>query len=221
MAPPQKRKLDSTGTDAPGEHKTNTYFYSSNVTSNRLTAMSAFAARQRLWPTTATSEPQSPSSPAARLVLEPSPKPDEEPAVKPPSPARQDPEKPRTKVQFSTFRPDKKNYQQKADGRVLVRVAEGERLVILGSYGIRVCEGELTIAGAVLRSTAPLQWVHATHCHALPVIRAVADLVMELRPHPAAPELRQLAGLSPVFAKLWNEPGSGGSTFQIVCISAT
>ncbi|KAK4445003.1 polynucleotide 5'-hydroxyl-kinase grc3, partial [Podospora aff. communis PSN243] len=132
----------------------------------------------------------------------------------------------KTIVQYSTFRPDKqrKNYQQKPDGRTLLRLGEGERLVILGSFGIKVKEGEITVSGALLNELNAVQWIHAPHCHAVPVLRASSPAVVELQPHPAAPSLRQLARLNPVFGKLWNESSSTSSlptnsTFQIVYTS--
>ncbi|KAK0649427.1 hypothetical protein B0T16DRAFT_410060 [Cercophora newfieldiana] len=133
----------------------------------------------------------------------------------------------KTVTQHSTFRPDKqrKNYQQKPDGRVFMRLGEGERLVILGSFGIRVKEGEATISGAVLQSSSATHWVHAPHCHATPVLRISSPSVVELQPHPAARALRQLARLSPLFGKLWNETPatsttySDDSTFQVMFTS--
>ena len=99
--------------------------------------------------------------------------------------------------------------------------------MILGSYGVKVREGEATIAGAILTASDDVQWVHAPHCHAVPVLRTTDETVLELHPHPAARGLRQLSRLNPAFAKLWNEPASqeadsgrsskSPATFQIVC----
>lgn len=101
--------------------------------------------------------------------------------------------------------------------------------MILGSYGLKVTEGEVTIAGATIRPLDEEAWVHAPHCHAIPVLRTSKDSMVELRPHPAAASLRNLERLNPVFGRLWNEPPtneqkgsnrgskSGGDTFQIVC----
>jgi hypothetical protein len=97
--------------------------------------------------------------------------------------------------------------------------------VVVGSYGIRICEGEVTIASAVLLASETVHWVHGPHCHALPVLRATANAVIELHPHPAAKSLRQLGKLNPAFGKLWNETsqdpasdkaGRAAATFQIV-----
>lgn len=86
-------------------------------------------------------------------------------------------------------------------------------------------EGGATISGAILSASDDVQWVHAPHCHALPVLRTADDTVIELHSHPAAQGVRQLAKLNPAFAKLWNETPSqeantsrtkSSCTFQIV-----
>ena len=96
--------------------------------------------------------------------------------------------------------------------------------MILGSYGVKVQEGEATICGANLTPLDSIQWVHAPHCHALPVLRTSEGTVIELHPHAGAESLRQLAKLNPAFGKLWNESSTEGvqstkhlPTFQIVC----
>ncbi|KAL2135161.1 hypothetical protein VTI74DRAFT_9592 [Chaetomium olivicolor] len=131
--------------------------------------------------------------------------------------------------QHSSFKPNKKSLQRKVGGRLVLTTTEAERLVILGSYGIKVREGEATVAGAVLTPADGLQWVHAPHCHAVPVLRTAEETVLDLQPHPAAKGLRQLAKLNPSFAKLWNEDSSQGAdsgrgsktstTFQIIYTS--
>ncbi|KAK4100375.1 hypothetical protein N658DRAFT_559658 [Parathielavia hyrcaniae] len=129
--------------------------------------------------------------------------------------------------QHSSFKPTKKNLQKKAGGRLVLSTPDAERLVILGSYGIKVRQGEATIAGTILRASDDVQWVHSPLCHALPVLRTVDETVLELQPHPAATGLRELAKLNPAFARLWNESLQGAdsnrsrssSTFQIVYTS--
>jgi polynucleotide 5'-hydroxyl-kinase GRC3/NOL9 len=112
----------------------------------------------------------------------------------------------RSVLHHSSFRPSKGNYQRNQNGQVTLRVPEGERLVILGSYGIEVTQGELTIAGATIRTNDPISWVHSPHCHAIPVIRTTKDSTVELRSNPAAVPLREFERLNPVFNRLWNEP---------------
>lgn len=128
------------------------------------------------------------------------------------------------RVQLSSFSPNKKNCQKKSDGSVHLKLPVGERLVILGSYGIQVDSGEATIAGAALYPSETVHWVHAPHCHALPVLRCSDESAVKLLPHPQADNLRKLERLSPVFGNLWNEDkdssiGSQNRTFQIVCPS--
>ncbi|KAJ4292983.1 Polynucleotide 5'-hydroxyl-kinase grc3 [Collariella sp. IMI 366227] len=121
--------------------------------------------------------------------------------------------------QHSSFKPNKKNLQRKAGGRLVLATREAERLLILGSYGVKVREGEATVAGAILTPSDDVQWVHAPHCHAVPILRTGDETILELQPHPAARGLRQMGKLNPSFAKLWNEDDSGSnktsSTFQI------
>ncbi|KAL7619516.1 Polynucleotide 5'-hydroxyl-kinase grc3 [Parahypoxylon ruwenzoriense] len=127
-------------------------------------------------------------------------------------------------VQLSKFTPSKNNYQRRKDGRILLKLSDGERLVILGSYGIHVTSGEVTINGATLRSSDKPHWVDAPYCHALPVIRCADAAALELLSHPSAPSLKSLGRLSPQFRKLWNETNENSTspetTFQILYTSA-
>lgn len=99
-----------------------------------------------------------------------------------------------------------------------------QRLVILGSYGVKVKTAGATIYGASLHPSDNIQWVHAPHCHALPVLRCAENSVIEIYPHPAAPGLREMERLSPLFGNLWNEFSPGGEaekqTWQILASSA-
>ncbi|KAK1783338.1 hypothetical protein QBC45DRAFT_366067 [Copromyces sp. CBS 386.78] len=121
-------------------------------------------------------------------------------------------------IYYSSQRLSQTTIQPKANGRMLLKLLDGERLVVLGSYGIKVREGELTIAGAFLSKSYLVHWVHAPLCHALPVIRITSDATIELHPHPGARSLRQLASLNPAFGKLWNE-SDDTPTFQIIFTS--
>ncbi|KAK3400517.1 hypothetical protein B0T20DRAFT_147063 [Sordaria brevicollis] len=131
-------------------------------------------------------------------------------------------------IYYSSSRLNQPNViHSKANGRMLLKPLDGERLVIIGSYGIKIREGELTIAGAFLSKSDLIHWVHAPLCHAIPVIRITSDAIIELHPHPGTRSLRQLASLNPAFGKLWNEaddigPGQAkkaASTFQIIFTS--
>ncbi|KAI1296002.1 hypothetical protein F5Y03DRAFT_298108 [Xylaria venustula] len=108
-------------------------------------------------------------------------------------------------INFSSFRPSKSNFRKRVNGVYQLKLEEGERLVILGSYGIRVESGEITIYGASLKASQGISWVHAPQSHPLPVIRCAEEATLELRPHPNAQDLKNLEILSPLFRKLWWE----------------
>ncbi|KAF7544996.1 hypothetical protein G7Z17_g9521 [Cylindrodendrum hubeiense] len=130
-------------------------------------------------------------------------------------------------IQYSSFRPTKRNHRIKVGGVVELRLEQSERFLVLGSFGIRVLRGEVTIAGACLRPSDTIQWVHAPHCHAVPVLRSAENTGLELHPDSNARGLRQLGRLSPLFRKMWNEPSDVPSgkrsakeaTFQILYTS--
>ena len=91
--------------------------------------------------------------------------------------------------------------------------------MVLGSYGVQVSSGEVTISGATLEKSSKIYWVDAPYCHALPVIRCPEQATLDLHPHPEASKLRDLGKLSPSFRKLWNDATTPESTFQIVCMN--
>ncbi|CAJ2509598.1 Uu.00g146240.m01.CDS01 [Anthostomella pinea] len=131
-------------------------------------------------------------------------------------------------VHFSSYRPSKSSYHRKKGGNLQLKLVEVERLVILGSYGVCVDSGEVTINGAALRPSKKAYWVDAPHCHALPVIRCAKNATVEFQSRPGAEGLRKLGRLSPHFRRLWNEasyspsyetPTGPESTFQILYTS--
>ncbi|KAF3763660.1 hypothetical protein M406DRAFT_48555 [Cryphonectria parasitica EP155] len=128
-------------------------------------------------------------------------------------------------IQLSSTILSKNNCQRRADGTAILKFSDSsERLVILGSYGVKVKSGEASIYGASLHPSETIHWVHAPHCHALPVLRCSEKSVLELHPHPAAADLRNLEKLSPLFGGLWHEPVSSGGqrnqTWQVLSTSA-
>ncbi|XXH01507.1 hypothetical protein Hte_007867 [Hypoxylon texense] len=130
--------------------------------------------------------------------------------------------------QLSIFKPSKGNYQKRKDGRLVLKLSDGERLVMLGNYGVHVTSGEVTINGATLRASEKIYWVDAPHCHSLPVIRCSDAATLNLLPHLSIAGLRSLANLSPHFRRLWNETispsndnaTSSDPTFQILYSTA-
>ncbi|KND89342.1 Polynucleotide 5'-hydroxyl-kinase GRC3 [Tolypocladium ophioglossoides CBS 100239] len=113
-------------------------------------------------------------------------------------------------VPYSSFRLAKHNHRTKANGVLELRLEDSEkqRFLVLGSFGIRVLNGEVTVAGATLRPAQRTHWVHAAHCHAIPVIRSTENTRLELHSDPVAENLRKLGRLSPLFRGIWNDsPG--------------
>lgn len=92
---------------------------------------------------------------------------------------------------------------------------------MLGSYGVKVKSGDASIYGAILRPSDKTRWVHAPHCHALPVLRCSENSVIELHPHPGAAGLRRLERLSSVFGSIWNDSSAEQKqTWQFLVSSA-
>ena len=85
---------------------------------------------------------------------------------------------------------------------------------MLGSFGVRLLEGELTVAGATLRPSREMQFIHAPHCYALPVIRTVLNSKIELCSDSRAWGLHQLGRLSPALKTILTD--STDQTFTIV-----
>ncbi|TDZ49946.1 Polynucleotide 5'-hydroxyl-kinase GRC3 [Colletotrichum trifolii] len=111
--------------------------------------------------------------------------------------------------QFSTFRPNKSN-SRKLQGRLQLRLKDSERFLVLGSYGITVIEGEITIAGASIRSQDGTRWICTSND------APKRALIQDLRSHPAWN--KKLAGLGkkvdPVLSVMLCGPKSSGkSTF--------
>ncbi|KAM0257602.1 hypothetical protein ACHAQJ_004302 [Trichoderma viride] len=94
-------------------------------------------------------------------------------------------------------------------------------------FGIKVVAGEVTVFGASIRPSDPIHWIHAPHCHAIPVVRTSERASLELHNDPNADNLRRLSRLSPLFRGIWSESKNDsteitlgrGRTFQIVCSS--
>lgn len=81
--------------------------------------------------------------------------------------------------------------------------------------------GEVTVAGATLRSSESIFWVHAPHCLAIPVIRTTQNCELQFHNDVNSVHLRKLGRLSPLLKRLWNEPveadSSAGKSFRFVC----
>ncbi|KAF7876373.1 hypothetical protein EAF04_001466 [Stromatinia cepivora] len=137
----------------------------------------------------------------------------------------------RPSMVLSTFRPNEDNTKVLKSRILVLNLAPGERLVILGQCNLEVAEGQITILGSILKASKIKYQVYAAASHSLPVIRCPDGELNPavLRLHQADCGLRSLDSLSPLFGKLWNEDTQafksahsllsaklGKSTFQIV-----
>ncbi|TVY57268.1 Polynucleotide 5'-hydroxyl-kinase GRC3, partial [Lachnellula suecica] len=123
----------------------------------------------------------------------------------------------RPSIPLSSFKPNKSNAKELKDGTILLRLAPGERLVLIGHYAITVRKGQITLLGATLQPSQTLYKVYAASSHALPVIRCMATDIdaAEICLHQSESGLGRLNYLSPLFGKLWNDgSGSLGPEFE-------
>ncbi|SCV32174.1 probable Polynucleotide 5'-hydroxyl-kinase GRC3 [Fusarium fujikuroi] len=144
-------------------------------------------------------------------------------ASRPPGSITPEPGTVQRAIPYSSFRLSDQNHRVKKGGVVELRLSSKERFPIIGSFGIKVIQGEVVLAGATLYPAETIEWVHAPYCHAVPVLRTKEQTRLELHPDKNAQGLRQLGRLSPLFRKMWNESPEGDSTksnkestFQIV-----
>ncbi|KAF3068005.1 Polynucleotide 5'-hydroxyl-kinase GRC3 [Trichoderma lentiforme] len=132
-----------------------------------------------------------------------------------------------SRVMYSSFLLNKNNCRTTAKGTIALKLRDSERFIAIGSFGIKVIAGEATVFGATLQPSDPIHWIHAPHCHAIPVIRTSEKTSLELHHDPNADGLRRLSRLSPLFRGIWGESKDDstehnlgkGRTFQIVCSS--
>ncbi|KAG9237868.1 hypothetical protein BJ875DRAFT_480926 [Amylocarpus encephaloides] len=113
----------------------------------------------------------------------------------------------RPNVALSTFIPRRDNIKELEDGGLLIKLAPGERLVILGQYRITVRRGTITLQGAGMHSDSRSYNVYAASSHSLPVIRCLTTQTghSQICLRPLDRGLNSLQALSPLFGKLWSE----------------
>ncbi|EPE26035.1 hypothetical protein GLAREA_01947 [Glarea lozoyensis ATCC 20868] len=132
-------------------------------------------------------------------------------------------------IMLSTFRPSRelKNFKELKNGDLLIRLAPGERLVILGQYEMLVLKGEITFLGATISATTTVHAIYAPSSHSLPVIRCLGTEIFSasaqrafLQPLVSPPQwnamLANLADTSPrskSVSMLCGPKASGKSTF--------
>ncbi|EHK23558.1 uncharacterized protein TRIVIDRAFT_113809, partial [Trichoderma virens Gv29-8] len=132
-----------------------------------------------------------------------------------------------SRIMYSSFLLSKNNCRTTPKGTVALKLKDSERFLVIGSFGIKVIAGEVTVFGATLQPSDNIHWIHAPHCHAIPVIRTSEKASLELHNDPNADGLRRLSRLSPLFRGIWGESKDDstenslgkGRTFQIVCSS--
>ncbi|EKD15047.1 uncharacterized protein L3040_003753 [Drepanopeziza brunnea f. sp. 'multigermtubi'] len=117
------------------------------------------------------------------------------------------PEKP--SVPLSSYRPSKSNTRDVGGGTLRLRLAPGERLVIVGQYELRVRKGQVTFMGAALQPSDTFHRVFAASSHSLPVIRCSMNDVIpaEILLRGCHGGLDVLEPLSPLFGRLWHAHG--------------
>ncbi|KAG6033710.1 hypothetical protein E4U41_006843 [Claviceps citrina] len=125
----------------------------------------------------------------------------------------------------SSFQLPKVKHRAMADCGLEVSLDEGERFIVLGCFGIRVVTGEVTIAGATLRSSEHILWVQAPHCFALPVVRTTQDSTLQFHNDANLSHLKKLGRLSPLLRRMWHEPveaddDAGKRSFRFVGTSS-
>ncbi|OBT74192.1 hypothetical protein VF21_07027 [Pseudogymnoascus sp. 05NY08] len=112
-------------------------------------------------------------------------------------------------VEFTTVKARGDRIVRDKGGGVSVKIAPGERVVVLGEYRLAVRKGRATLLGATLspESTRPYVDVYAPSSHSLPVIRYLEsednEVIISLGQLKSG--LRPLKKLSPLFSRLWNE----------------
>ncbi|KAL3426282.1 hypothetical protein PVAG01_03073 [Phlyctema vagabunda] len=113
----------------------------------------------------------------------------------------------RPSITLSTFKPSHETYRKLSNGKILIKLAPGERMVILGRCELCVSEGQITILGATLQKSPKVYRVYSPSSHSLPVIRCpatdVSGALLSIRQ--CEDGLPLLESLSPLFGKLWND----------------
>ncbi|KAG4437001.1 hypothetical protein IFR05_007505 [Cadophora sp. M221] len=113
---------------------------------------------------------------------------------------------PRPAISLSSFKPTKSNMKDLRAGAVRVKLAPGERLVIVGQYELCVKEGQITLMGSTLQLSKTSYRVFAASSHSLPVIRCLSTDInpAEIVLRNCNSGLEDLEKLSPLFGRLWN-----------------
>ncbi|CZR57485.1 related to GRC3 Protein required for cell growth and possibly involved in rRNA processing [Phialocephala subalpina] len=113
----------------------------------------------------------------------------------------------RPPLALSSFRPNKSNFGELGNGTLRIKLAPGERLVVLGQYELSVKKGQVTMMGSIIQASKISYPVFALLSHSVPVIRCLATDINEaeisLRQY--QPGLETLGALSPLYSNLGNK----------------
>lgn len=94
--------------------------------------------------------------------------------------------------------------------------------MIAGLYGLKLVSGHITVQGASIRPSEDVHWVHASHIHAIPVIRTHQETCLQLLSDLGSVGLQNMGRLSPLYYQIWwrrSEEASaqpGERTFEMV-----
>jgi len=125
----------------------------------------------------------------------------------------------RPAVSFSSFKPTKGNVKDIGASSFRLKLAPGERLVIVGQYELSVMAGRITLMGATLHPSKTAHQVFAASSHSLPVLRCLSTDVdsAEIVLRNCKTGLEGLEKLSPLFGRLWSsQPGPFGADYEDV-----
>ncbi|KAE8450013.1 hypothetical protein EG329_007152 [Mollisiaceae sp. DMI_Dod_QoI] len=113
----------------------------------------------------------------------------------------------RSSLLLSSFKPNKSNFKELSSHTLRIKLAPGERIVILGQYELSVKKGRVTLMGSTLQASKSSYPVYALSSHSLPVIRCLATEIgeAEINLNQYQSGLDTLGALSPLFANLGNK----------------
>ncbi|KAI9684060.1 MAG: Polynucleotide 5'-hydroxyl-kinase grc3 [Bathelium mastoideum] len=113
----------------------------------------------------------------------------------------------RTKAEpFTIWEPSDGTIQRVDDG-VIVFMRNGDKITLLGQYGLQVRDGEVHIYGAVLKKSEAIYLVSCPTTHALPSLSCGSDAA-KIRITRCSQSIRNLRTLSPLFCNIWDHHGS-------------
>ncbi|KAI9666339.1 MAG: hypothetical protein M1821_004274 [Bathelium mastoideum] len=117
----------------------------------------------------------------------------------------------RTKAEpFTTWEPSDGTVQRVDDGAI-VFMRNGDKITLLGQYGLQVRDGEVHIYGAVLKKSEAIYLVSCPTTHALPSLSCGSGAA-KIRITRCSQSIRNLGTLSPLFRNIWDHHRSISTT---------